>query len=469
MATYRSLHEAYRSAGFGIAEYFDHEVVELGKMYPDARLALERRGFPTQVIDGGRYFQVNVYADDVREFPIDLFFDDRVNWHRQQFGRPGLVGAAGVVLENDELASVTLIQSDLLQQIFRAPEFHTCRSRLKNRYRAWAPIVIQSLVHCLARRGIRWLDIPTADTITRLTKKRVDPELFHRVYDRATARFSARHHDRYGFGYHRIDVTSQATHCYETAASHRERPERVQICVLHDIEQDVDTNIAPELCRRHLARMLDIEAEHGIQGTYHVLGTMFDEVAPAILDRGHAIGFHSYDHDPRGESHLPRVRGVNLQAKGYRPPQSRLTDELCPKNLTYWNFEWLAVSAHALGQNLPFVDGYIAHVPIDMDDYVLQTGESTFEQWRNRLLSHVPATGLFAFSLHDCYAAHWIDHYDRLLDDLAERGTFATCDDVAADLFRAAADVASQRPARPVDRLPDKRNGQDPSAIESDG
>lgn len=441
MATYRSCPQAYRAAGFSAAEYFDHDVVELGKMYPDTRLALERRGFPADVVDSGRCLQVNVYACDTEEFPASLFTDDRVNWHRQQFGRKGLVGAAGVLLDGDDVACVTLIQSDLLQQVFRAPEYRAFKSRLSNRYRAWTRVVVQALLHCVAHRGVRYLDVPTADTITRLTRKQIDPELFQRVYDRAPAHSSVRPHSRYGFSYHRIDVASAATACYERVEDHAPAPGRTRICILHDIEEDVDTDVSAGLCREHLANMLDIEAKHRVHGTYHVLGTIFHDAMPAIRDAGHAIGFHSFDHEPQGVSHLPRTREVDLQAKGYRPPQSRLTDELRPEILSYWNFEWLASSAHSLGRDSPFVDGYIAHIPIYTDDYALQTGTMTFDRWRQELLDHVPSSGVFALSLHDCYASHWIRHYERLLEDLANRGDFATCDTVAGALFREAADT----------------------------
>ena len=44
-----------------------------------------------------------------------------------------------------------------------------------------------------------------------------------------------------------------------------------------------------------------------------------------------------------------------------------------------------------------------------------------------------------AFSLHDCYARYWLPHYESFLREITAIGNLRTLDEVAGDLFLAAA------------------------------
>jgi len=46
----------------------------------------------------------------------------------------------------------------------------------------------------------------------------------------------------------------------------------------------------------------------------------------------------------------------------------------------------------------------------------------------------IDAHEFVAFSLHDCYAEHWLPHYAELLAAVAARGRLRTLDEVAADV-----------------------------------
>jgi hypothetical protein len=57
-----------------------------------------------------------------------------------------------------------------------------------------------------------------------------------------------------------------------------------------------------------------------------------------------------------------------------------------------------------------------------------------FEQWRDEALAAIDAHEFVAFSLHDCYAEHWLPHYADFLAAVRARGRLRTLDQVAADV-----------------------------------
>ena len=158
-----------------------------------------------------------------------------------------------------------------------------------------------------------------------------------------------------------------------------------------------------------------------------------------IAGRGHGLAFHSYDHRAEALDQLPRVRGVDLQVRGYRPPRSLLTAELTDHALSYWNFEWLLCSARRLGQEIRLVNGLVK-IPVHLDDYHLHTGALDRTAWLRELralLARLPFVGL---GLHDCYAGRWLDWYGDLLDELAATGDLRTCDELADQAFLASSE-----------------------------
>jgi len=220
------------------------------------------------------------------------------------------------------------------------------------------------------------------------------------------------------------------------------------VCVLHDIEGNLDAEVPASSCERNLERMLVAERNRSIRGTYNIVGKLLETFKPRIARDGHEIGFHSYNHDVTDLRQLPQARSVDLQIKGYRPPQSMITPELSAYNLSYWNFEWLASSRYGLGKDDCYVDRGIAVIPIDIDDYPLYTGEFNFDRWVDHILERIHDREIYAFSLHDCYAETWIEHYPALLDAISRLAEFGTCDDVAGRLFLRATDFSATMPLK---------------------
>jgi hypothetical protein len=441
MIVHHGIRGSFLGRGFRASEYFDHHVLELHKRYPDSLLAMQKRGFTREELEEGTFLQINVYADDVAGYPDELFFDAQLNWHNQQFGKKGLVGAAGLFLGAAADGFVTLVQSDLVQQIYRAKAFREYKSRLENRFHAWARITLGAVVNSATRHGIETLYVPASKTITSLLTRTVDPGLFERVYDAPARAVAADPCTQRGLGYWKIDLRLRGVGGigeYDTERLPVSGNGRTQVCILHDIEEDVDTPVPVSECRRNLERMLDMENRKQVRGTYNVLGRLFTDVAPRIVNSGHVVGFHSWNHDVSDVKQLPKVREVDLQVKGYRPPQSRITEELTTYNLSYWNFEWLASSRYSLKREDSFVERGIAHICIDIDDYGLHAGEMDYQRWRDHILQRIRESDLYVFSVHDCYAGAWIDHYDSLLDAISDVAEFRTCEDIAGRLFMAA-------------------------------
>ena len=216
------------------------------------------------------------------------------------------------------------------------------------------------------------------------------------------------------------------------ARSTPSRFDKTLVCLFHDIEENVDTQVPRDLCQKHLSQMLAAERVNGVKTTYNVLGRLWHEKAEEISGSdSHAIGFHSFDHSLRDQDQLRRCRKLDLQVKGYRPPQSILTEELTDSGLGYYNIEWLLSSTKSLGFKNCRLENGVVKIPVHLDDYPLHTTEMKYESWKRILFQLVETENFVAIGLHDCYAGHWIDRYHELLGELLVRAEFRTCDEIA--------------------------------------
>jgi hypothetical protein len=339
------------------------------------------------------------------------------------------------MLGNQDLV-VSLLQSDLLQQLFRFPRFRAYKTGLDNRFRCWHKLLLNAVMALGRRLGSRTVFVPAAGTVLQRTARRVDPALFRRIYDHPPSHYCCHRAPLPGGEYWAIDVPANRGRIAELEPVSTRWSTQRTICLMHDIEGNVDTDIAPSDCERNLGRMLAIEKAAGIRGTYNILGTQFPQAASIVAAAGgHALGFHSYNHRIEDENQLPQVRRVNLQVKGYRPPRSVLTAELSADRLHHHNFEWLASSRASLGFDGPRIERGVARLPIATDDYPLHCGTRDFDSWSAELLRRARETEFLAFSVHDCYASHWLDGFERLLRTMKSLGGFRTADEVSADLF----------------------------------
>ncbi len=79
--------------GFRQRDFFPHRAFYLRKAAPDGYTLAVRSGFRP---NGDHLWEVVLFAlpPTLDELPTDLFFDDDLMWHRQQFSMVGQVAVA---------------------------------------------------------------------------------------------------------------------------------------------------------------------------------------------------------------------------------------------------------------------------------------------------------------------------------------------------------------------------------------
>jgi hypothetical protein len=431
--------DPFVAKGFRRRLFFPHQAIALRKAYPDTFLQLKKRGVSAAQAMSLEVWQINLYSPWIEDFPPELFTDPVVNWHSQQFGRRGLIASAGLFIDGGSLY-VSLLQSDLCQQIAKNRGLkRICASRLNNRFRYWYEILFNAILDFAADHGLRRVYSPTGAQMVRTTFKPIDSALFFQIYDSCGSRYQVSREWIGSAEYWCLEVAGNADRMVrleqDSSAAGEERAPLV-ICISHDIEEDVDTDVSPAECHSALARMLDLEREHGVRTTYNIVGQLFARKAPLITaSAGHSIAFHTYNHRIDSPDQLGRVRGIDLQVKGYRTARSIITDELSDYALSFHNFEWLMSSAYSYGFGLPRLENGIVKIPVHLDDYHLSTGKLGYREWMNQVMSLAQRGGFVAIGLHDCYSKFWIERYSELLEQLKKIGEFRTCDQITNQVY----------------------------------
>lgn len=431
----------YLEAGFKQRWFFPHRSYVIPKGGPDGLKLASRMA---ECDDPGKLRQVILYAEEpvLGRFPPSLFFDDDLQWHRQQFGRPGQVAYANLVIHSDRIDCYAL-QSDLVQRVSRAPGH---RNQVNIRFKGWARLLLNSVLRYALDSGFGTVRVAHSELVMRNAGRRFNPkpELFERVYDGTPRQFGAcREGDWWT-----IDVDPNRLGPLARRYEIDERPKT--ICIMHDTERSLGHRSSdPALAQRAdaaasetLRRMLEAEAAADVSATYNVVGCFYDEIHGAISGGGHAIAFHSFDHrlpdaaspDLDGSEQLQLCRDVDYRLKGYRPPQSKILPGLNDSNLSQFNFEWLASSVRSLGAESPLMKNGIVKIPVHLDDYPLYRGELDYGQWEASLLALIEERDFVVVGLHDCYGHHWLDSYPALLKKLGGAASFSTLDQVAAEL-----------------------------------
>jgi hypothetical protein len=428
--------DEFVAKGYKRRYFFPHRIYHLPKCGPDGlRLAIPMCG----VDDPAAMSEIVLYADRamLADFPADLFFDDDVVWHQQQFGLPGQVASVNVVVDGATVYSMLHI-SDLVQRVTRRREH---KNRIRTRFKGWSHMLLNAVLSFAQEHGARRLRTPTAELAMANTDpaRRISPELFERVYDRTvTALFPA---ERDG-GWWTIELAGVRDRVVSPVRRAETRHRQKTICICHDVERGMGhADVDPEFARRaekssprDLETMAKVEAELGVRATYCVVGSILPEVRDRLEAGGHCLAFHSFDHRLDRDRQLLRCREVDYRLKGYRPPRSEITGELSVRNLLFHNFEWLASSPGSLGLEAPAMRSGLVGIPIVFDDFPMHTPGIPYAEWERAALCCVADSDFAAICLHDCYAPHWLARYRGFLEQVAEMGRLRTMDEVAAEV-----------------------------------
>jgi hypothetical protein len=427
------------SAGYPRKYFFPHRFHYLPRCGPDAFKVAGRMGFGQRVDD---HWQLMCFADRAAlgDLPDELFFDDRLNWHQQHCYRAGHIAWANLVLKGSTLFTIAH-QSDLVQRIAVRREYKT---KVESAFSGWHRLLLNAVGNFAVEQHVRQIRIPCSSLAIAHTdpQRKVDSELFERIYDRAVNHhFSALRDGNWW----QVDVAENRRAIVMARQGVEHETPKKTICLCHDIEwglghMDSEPRFAMSiepLARGALDLILETERRAGVRATYAVVGILLEQVREQIARDGHCIAFHSFDHS--GADHqLSRCRETDYRLRGYRAPRSQMTAELNEPELCRHNFHWLASSAFSLKSNVPVLDKRVVKIPILFDDYDLFRGRIDFEAWRHKALDAIRTHDFVAFSLHDCYAEFWLPHYAQLLSEISGLGELKTLDEVADDLYLAA-------------------------------
>jgi hypothetical protein len=429
----------FLSRGYKRRHVFPHQFYYLPKCGPDGLQLARSMCGPCRLQE---LSEIVLYAhpSEVSEFPEKLFFDDDLCWHQQQFGKTGQIATVNLLLRGTDLHTM-VHQSDLIQRAGRAAQY---RTRLQNRFKGWNFMLLNAILNFAIDQNVQSVYTPTAELALRNTDpaRNVGADLFDRVYDRQIQEtFKVR---RVGDWWH-VDVHENRDLVIRAETRVETVPDEKIICLCHDIERglghlesDPDfAQLAEKTSPMSLTKMLKIERQSGVRATYNVVGQLLPGVREEIETEDHCLAFHSYNHRiAKDDKQLAPCRGVDYRLKGYRPPQSKITDELSEENLCFYNFEWLASSTYSLGIDTPEMRNGLVKIPIHFDDYDLYRDRLSWEVWEQRALEIIEKTDFVAFSLHDCYAPFWLTHYSSFIDKVRGLGTLKTMNEVLNAMVR---------------------------------
>ncbi len=443
--------------GYQKRHFFPHRVFFLPKCGPDG---FKQAKAMVGKSDLNSCWEIVLYAISpvIDEFPQTLFFDSEILYHQQQFGQRGQIATVNLFIDNDRLYTMNH-QSDLVQRISRRRHLKT---RVETVFKGWNLMLWNAILNFALERGLKQIYSPTAEyAMLNTDKKRtVQREMFDRLYNRDVHRLF--NPVKQG-NWWRVDVNEYRHRNIQASRKKVEQSSEKIICICHDIERgmghvDVDPAFAVRANHTaplHLAHMLEIEKELEVRASYCVVASFMNEVKEPILDGGHCLAFHSYDHKvgsrPKGpfqkmvrwcweEPHtrqLARCREVDRRLKGYRPPRSNMTSELNAPYLCQQNIEWLASSVSSLGARTPFLKNRMVYIPIQFDDFPLYKHGTTYEDWERSALKRIETSDFVSFGLHDCYGEFWLPHYPKFLEKVKELGQVKTLNEVASEVILA--------------------------------
>jgi hypothetical protein len=423
----------FLSVGYKQRHVFAHQIYYLPKCGPDG-LRLARNMCGSCELNELNEIVLYAHPSELAEFPEEIFFDDELCWHQQQFGKIGQVAAVDLVWRGTELYSMAH-QSDVVQRATRRRQF---RTRLQNVFKGWSYMLLNALLNFAVEHSVQTIFIPTASLALRNTDpaRKVKRALFERIYNQQVQTFFRA---TAAGEWWKVNVRENLHRLIRPEIKTESRSREKVICLCHDIERglghlDSDPQFAQAAERSSaagLAEMLRVERAMGVHATYNVVGRLLPGLREPIESQGHCLAFHSYDHRGFEKSRqLARCRTIDYRLKGYRPPQSKITAELSDENLCYYNFEWLASSSYSLGIHAPRMINRLVKIPIEFDDYELYRSSMDWQAWEKQALDAIDRSDFIAFSMHDCYSQFWLPHYQSFLDKVCSLGRLQTMNEV---------------------------------------
>jgi glycosyltransferase involved in cell wall biosynthesis len=431
--------DSFIRAGFKKRNWFPHRIYVVPKGGPDG-MELARRILGCRQPERLREFLLYALPSVIAPMPRDMFYDDDLQWHQQQFGIDGQIACADVLAEEDALRCYVII-SDIVQRASRIPAW---RSQIDNRFHGWNRLLVNAILVYAQENGIPAVRIAGSTLVLRYTDKHRSPKapLYQRIYDDVPRELGAVQEGDWW----RLDIARLKDRIAPLARGYTADAWPKTACILHDTERglghrDSHPEFVPQAdaaSPEALRRMLEIEAALDVRVTYSVVGELLQEVRKSIELHGHAIAFHSWDHRIPCDvgaaiEQFQLCRAADYRLKGYRLPQSKFPPGVTDADFTDFNFEWLASSCHSFGGlDVPRMENGLVKIPVHMDDHKMFCDAVSYEAWRDEVLENIESRDFFVLGLHDCYAQFWLSDYADLLEEMRRRATFITLDEAAA-------------------------------------
>ncbi|HSP87920.1 MAG TPA: hypothetical protein VLN45_07285 [Ignavibacteriaceae bacterium] len=428
--------EDFFSKGFKKRHFFPHKTFYIPKPGPDG-YKIASRIFGK--INSAEMFEVVVYAISpvLDEFPGELFFNDDLVWHQQQFGKKGQIATASLLVRDKNLYSMIHL-SDVVQRIALVRKYKT---KIENRFKGWPVMLLNSILNFGLEKNLENIFIPTSELALEHTdkKRNVQKDLFLKIYDSFVNRYYKTEKIN---GWWKINLKENIEKVVISEKRIEEIKKEKTICLAHDFEAGyghigLDQELVETANKNYsfyLKEILSIEKEFNLPVTYNVVGSLFNEVKDQIKNEGHCLAFHSYNHKIE-EAQLDKCRLVDYRIKGYRAPQSKITSDLSLENLLYNNFEWFASSEYSLKINQTKHENGIIKIPVTFDDFSMYDKKISYQDWEEKAIQTIKEIDFVSFSLHDCYAKYWLPHYRNFLKKIHDLGKFKTFNQVAEEEF----------------------------------
>lgn len=173
--------EEFSHKGYKKRYFFPHRIYYVPKSGPDTLKLAHRMCGESEI---AKQWEVLLYGTSpwLDEFPKELFFDDDLIWHQQQFGKTGHIAVAYLVVKERSLYGLNCV-SDLVQRISRRREYKT---RIEKKFDGWHHMLFNSIMNFAIENNVERIYSPTADLVREHTdpSRTVQRESFERIYER---------------------------------------------------------------------------------------------------------------------------------------------------------------------------------------------------------------------------------------------------------------------------------------------
>ncbi len=422
--------EEFVGKGHKQRHFFPHTLHFLPKAGPGAlRLSVSMCGKR----DPNAQWEILLHgvSPQIDDFPRDLFFDNDIVWHKRQYGMPGHIAFAFLVVDGDRMFGINYV-SDLVQRIARRRE---AKTRIEKIFDGWIYMLLNGVLGFAAEMEARTFYSPSAELVME-NSRRAGPELFQRVYDRTLLKlFEARREGAWWA----IDVRQALRRVVIPVTCVENRPSVSTVCLTYEVTALArdepswpgDPPGGFELSSLEIATHL--ERKMGLPGTYVAPRDLFADVKKLVATERACLAFGASEtgSSDRGQlqRELERCRRVSSRTKGYRLPDGRLPGASEAFDLCFHKFDWVLVDHLKARKQTPHLEAGMVRIPNVITDHDLQP--ASCDPWVERALKAIRPGHPVTFSLGWNWWSLADERRQNILERIVSTSELKTCDQLA--------------------------------------